>query len=334
MAHSNQNKNISGMSGLSSGPKLIFTGIFKDGNESDDSIGNGNDIQGIKIQTIKFTKETSIRLGENSFGGQDGVWAKVLFGEIFADDNEMVWWDKYPTEVQLRWRYREGTHKMMQNRHVFFDDNGEMHLRNPNSCNTQNSIILQKGFGHNDITFKWSGWDNEKKCYLYRSKYCMRILEIEVPNEKITKKIGSINHKVLKSSDSASDAEEKTETTGCSYIVTKGKEKGNICGKYVSFDGLCKKHDKSTKTKKKHSFSFDALLGQAKENLSPKEFFDALLKHPNPQNVPKRPSTRPSKEAIAKAIQQLTKRKSPTEMPPLERDPADVAAESYVYYDI
>lgn len=176
------------------------------------------------------------RLAEADFGGCKGVWARVVIGEIFAEDggDHELTWENETTEVQLTWSV---------------------------NCNLegQEGIASDSGAG-------WAGWDDTEKCYLRydtdigENEHCMRIVEIEVVSKpkvnKVDRKAARKARKAAKAekakgsdSDILDDEDVEVPST-CVHKSTKGKSKGNACGKAMESmteDGvaLCKKHAKA-----------------------------------------------------------------------------------------
>ena len=200
------------------------------GNDSDSSFSA--DFKDIKMQTRKVRGE---RLTEADFGGRKGVWARVVIGEIFAEDggDHELTWENETTEVQLTWSV---------------------------NCNLegQEGIASDSGAG-------WAGWDDTEKCYLRydtdisENEHCMRIVEIEVVSKpKVNKADRKAARKARKTTKaekakakgSDSDILDDEVPSTCVHKSTKGKSKGMACGKAMESmteDGmaLCKKHFKA-----------------------------------------------------------------------------------------
>ena len=187
------------------------------------------DFKDIKMQTRKVGGE---RLTEADFGGRNGVWARVVIGEIFAEvggDHELTW-ENETTEVQLMWSV---------------------------NCNLEG----EEGIA-SDIGAGWAGWDDTEKCYLRydadigENEHCMRIVEIEVVSKpkvnKADRKAARKARKATKAKAKGSDSdilddEDVEVPSTCVHKSTKGKSKGKACGKAMKSmteDGvaLCKKH--------------------------------------------------------------------------------------------
>ena len=129
------------------------------------------------------------------------------------------------------------------------------------NCNLegQEGIASDSGAG-------WAGWDDTEKCYLRydtdigENEHCMRIVEIEVVSKpkvnKVDRKAARKARKAAKAekakgsdSDILDDEDVEVPST-CVHKSTKGKSKGNACGKAMESmteDGvaLCKKHAKA-----------------------------------------------------------------------------------------
>lgn len=227
MASSSDHMNMSGSAGRSFEHNHSHT----TGNDSDSSFSA--DFKDIKMQTRKVGDE---RLAEADFGGRKGVWARVIIGEIFAEDggDHELTWENETTEVQLTWSV---------------------------NCNLEGDegIASDSGAG-------WAGWDDTEKCYLRydadigENEHCMRIVEIEVVskpkvNKADRKAARKANAKAEKANAKGSDSdilddEEVEGTSTCVHKSTKGKSKGKACGKAMESmteDGvaLCKKHAKA-----------------------------------------------------------------------------------------
>ena len=227
MVRTSQNKNMSKSSGRSK-EQQKNSGT---GNESDASVGSV--INEMKMQK---TMAPTMRLGKNKFGR--GVWAKVLFGEIFSEDNGdyEIQWDKKPKEVQLTWTV---------------------------NCNLDG----HEGIACDDNGSGYAGWDDTQKLYLgldseiSKNERCMRIIEIENQVKDETKAARK-ERKTARNSGSETSASEleytelaakivenkqvkvksdKSKPT-CSFNVSKPKRIPIACGKDVIINGLCAKH--------------------------------------------------------------------------------------------
>ena len=220
MAYSSDHMNMSSYAGRS------FEHNHSTGSDSSFSA----DFKDIKMQMRKVGCE---RLTEADFGGRKGVWARVVIGEIFADDggDHELTWENETTEVQLTWSV---------------------------NCNLegQEGIASDSGAG-------WAGWDDTEKCYLRynadigENEHCMRIVEIEVVSKP---KVNKVDRKAARKARKAAEAkggdsgildDENVEVPStCVHKSTKGKSKGKACGKAMESmteDGmaLCKKHAKA-----------------------------------------------------------------------------------------
>jgi hypothetical protein len=187
----------------------------KDGYESDDS-NFSNDFNEIGGRGSNTVSKVSKRLGADSFPHK-GVKAKVLFGDIYSDENDVeITWERSPQNVILRWNT---TCNLEGEEGIVCDDNG-------------------KGF---------AGWDETHDCYLHYntlitdSEDCMKILEINGSSPTSTST--TVENPVVESNDESDIGEETCAT--CPYVVTKGKNKGNNCGKSCDDNSeFCKKHSK------------------------------------------------------------------------------------------
>jgi hypothetical protein len=279
--------NMSGSTGRSSGHKHSHSG-----NDSDSSFsGDFNDLQ---MQTRDVGGE---RLTEADFGDIKGVWASVVIGEIFTDDDDEheLTWENETTDIQLVWSA---------------------------NCNLegQEGIAGSSGQG-------WAGWDDTEKCYLHyntgikENEHCMRIVKIEVvskpkpkpkpkPKRKVDRKAErSARKKAKTDAKAAKFGSDSEDDSTCSYIMIKGKSIGSVCGKAMETmtdEGhpLCKKHAKSyaKKVAKANEALVSALsdLGSASES-----------EHDEPARVDRKTTTDSDDDIISdQCVYEFTKGKS------------------------
>jgi hypothetical protein len=227
---------------------------FEHNHSTDSDSSFSADFKDIKMQIRKVGGE---QLTEADFGGHKGVWARVVIGEIFYDDNDdhEITWENETTEVQLTWSV---------------------------NCNLEGEegIASDSGAG-------WAGWDDTAKCYLpydtdiEENEHCMRIVEIEVVSKP---KVNKADRKAARKARNATKAEkakaEKAKAKGsdsdiiddkdvevpstCVHKSTKGDSKGKACGKpmkSMTEDGvaLCKKHAKAHAKKAEKAAAWSAI---------------------------------------------------------------------------
>ena len=165
------------------------------------------------------------RLGADFFTTEKKVL--VLFGEIYSDEdkNIEITWETEPIIAAIVWS---------------------------KSCNDKK----QAGICVDDTGF--AGWDRKHKVYLtYNSaitanKFCMKIINLTPPTPEPEKQEPEPDF-----SSFASNGEEDDETSkpkdsdvpsksACSYSFSKGKNKGETCGKSVDGESnYCKTHLKT-----------------------------------------------------------------------------------------
>ena len=156
MTSKTNSKNMSSHAGRSREHKATL------GSDSEDSFSDDfNSIGGRGGQKALVNVDCN-RLGKDNFDGRKGKRAMVIFGELFAteDDYELTW-EGEPQEVVLSW----GT-----------------------NCNLaeEEGICCDNGSG-------WAGWDNKEKCYLrydrsiLDNEHAMRIIALETSSHKSAK---------------------------------------------------------------------------------------------------------------------------------------------------
>ena len=170
------------------------------------------------------------RLGADFFGVNKTVL--VLFGEIYSDEKNVdITWETEPTLSNIVWS---------------------------KSCNDKN----EAGIRVDDTGF--AGWDTKKKVYLtYNSpittnNFCMKIINLTPPPTPEPEPAKQEPEPEPDFSSFASNGEEDDETSkptkdsdvpsksACSYVFSKGKNKGETCGKSVDGESnYCKTHLKT-----------------------------------------------------------------------------------------
>ena len=155
------------------------------------------------------------RLGAEFFNTEKKVL--VLFGEIYSDEekNIEITWETEPILAAIVWS---------------------------KSCNDKK----QAGICVDDTGF--AGWDIKHKVYLtYNSpitanEFCMKIVNL-TPPEPVEPEPTSDFSSLMSEDDSA---DSKASKKLCSYSFTKGKNKGEVCGKSVNGESdYCKTHSKT-----------------------------------------------------------------------------------------
>ena len=207
MALQNQIKNMSGVAGL-----YLENNNTQTGSDSDTSSFSAD----FKEIDAKRYSPGDKRLGKEAFGGRRGVTARVLFGEIFAvdDDYEMQWEDE-EKEVILFWR---------------------------KECNLlgQTGISCDNGSG-------WAGWNQDESCYLRdddnieKNEFIMQIIEIDEVVSSVSAK--PVNEKLIRKAER--EARKATKKAVKADGVVKATKKA------VKADGVVKATKKAVKATKK-----------------------------------------------------------------------------------
>jgi hypothetical protein len=234
MASKSQSMYMSSSAGRSSEHKHSTS--TKTGDDSDSSFSA--DFKNLRVKPVKVVGE---HLGQDYFGSDDELWARVLFGEIFTgdDDDYEIGWDEQTSEVVLTWS---------------------------EICNLlgEEGICCDDGSG-------WAGWDDTDKCYLRKNsniesnEHCMRIIEIDQSTKSEvasdSRKAARKARKARKAKDLVSGASveevalvDNARGHTCAHVSTKGKSKGSVCGKnmvYTTDKGmyLCGKHAENHRQK-------------------------------------------------------------------------------------
>ena len=230
------------------------------GNDSDNNFNTGG--RGDKVKKVKKVKKV---ISEKQLTKKDFKVCKVckiLTGEIYSDGDFIdITWEKTPIEVELNW------------------------VKN---CNLDGDEGISSSNGKG-----WAGYDVDNDCYLGRNKnitendVCMKIIEIV---EKKTEKVKVVEDKKEKKEKKTEKKTEKVEKknkveetmSGCSFSITRGKNKGNPCGKYCKDSDYCSTHKKKIDSDKdsesdKESNS-ESIISKLQEILSGAESIEDALR--------------------------------------------------------